>query len=279
MTTDNFNRYCEALLVRYNSRKTAAVTRHLKSLCDFLRDQGHTTVQTIFGGSVRKGTFVNGLSDVDVLLTVTDTSLATRPPKQVIAYVQATIQQRLPLNKVTAGRLAVTVAYADGTEIQLLPAIRRKSGVRIAEARSTTWSNVVQPEKFAEKLAQVNQAHSGRVILIVKLAKAIADCFISRPSRKISGYHLESLAIDAFKNYGGPVDSKSMLIHLFSHSMTAALSPIKDRTEQSRHVDEYLGPANSDPRKRTSTYFGQMRAEVSRCATKAQFDDMFCEED
>ena len=241
MTTDNFNRYCEALLVRYNSRKTAAVTRHLKSLCDFLRDQGHTTVQTIFGGSVRKGTFVNGLSDVDVLLTVTDTSLATRPPKQVIAHVRATIQQRLPLNKVTAGRLAVTVAYADGTEIQLLPAIRRKSGVRIAEPGSTIWSNVVQPENFASELAQVNEAHNGRVVLTIKLAKAIADCFISDPNKKISGYHMEALAIGAFKNYQGTEDPKAMLLHLFTHSMAAAMSPIKDRTGQSRHVDEYLG--------------------------------------
>ena len=76
MTTNDFNKFCEELLVRYNRRKTGAVTRHLKSLCGFLRDQGHSTVQTMFGGSVRKGTFVNGLSDVDVLLTVTDTSLA-----------------------------------------------------------------------------------------------------------------------------------------------------------------------------------------------------------
>ena len=159
MTTDGFNRYCEELLVRYNSRKTAAVTRHLESLCRFLREEGHTTVQTIYGGSVRKGTFVNGLSDIDVILTMTNTSLANQPPKEVIAHVQETVQRRLPQNKVTAGRLAVTVEYSNGTEIQLLPAIRRKKGVRIAEPGSTNWSNVVQPENFVSKLAKVNEAH------------------------------------------------------------------------------------------------------------------------
>ena len=85
--TDNFNRFCEELLVTYNKRKTAAVTRQLERLYGFLRDPGHSTVQTMFGGSVRKGTFVNSLSDIDVLLTVADTSLANRPPSQVIAYV------------------------------------------------------------------------------------------------------------------------------------------------------------------------------------------------
>ena len=277
MTADDFNRYCEELLVRYNRRNTAAVTRHLESLCGILREQGHSSVQTMFGGSVRRGTFVNGLSDVDVLLTVSETSLANRPPSEVIAYVKATIQERLPRNTITPGRLAVTVEYSDGTEIQLLPAIRTRNGVRIADPGSTRWSNIVQPENFAEKLAQVNQANNGRVILIIKLAKAIADCFISRHSRKISGYHMESLAIDAFENYEGFEDPKAMLMHLFTHAINAVMNPIEDSTGQSRHVDEYLGEPDSRPRRRVATYFGQMRAEVNRCETKAQFDELFCE--
>ena len=139
------------------------------------------------------------------------------------------------------------------------------------------WSNVVQPERFADKLAKVNEAHNGRVILIIKLAKAMADCFISDPSKKISGYHMESLAIDAFQNYQGAENPGAMLLHLFTHSITGVMSPIKDRTGQSRHVDEYLGKANSGPRKRTSTQLGQMRAKVRSCKTKEEFDGLFCE--
>ncbi len=278
MTTDNFNRFCERLLVGYNRRNTATLTSRLESLCGYLRDQGHATVQTVFGGSVRRGTFVNGLSDVDALVTVENTALATRPPAEAITYVQEIVQRRLPQNTVAAGRMAVTVEYADGTEIQLLPALRTSSGgIRIAEPGSTRWSNVVRPDSFATKLAQVNQANNGRVILAIKLAKAIADCFISRPSRKISGYHMESLAIDAFNGYQGPQDPKAMLLHLFTHSMTAALRPIRDPSGQSRHVDDHLGRANSSLRRRTSTYFGQMRAEVRECRTRQQFDDLFCE--
>lgn len=278
MTTDNFNRLCEELLVGYNRRNTAAVARRLESLCGYLRDQGHSTVQTVFGGSVRRGTFVNGLSDVDALVTVENTTLATRPPAEVISYLQELVQQQLPpWNTVTAGRMAVTVGYIDGTEIQLLPALRTSSGgIRITEPGSTRWSNVVRPDLFATKLAQVNQANSGRVILAIKLGKAIADCFVRDSSRKIKGYHLESLAIDAFKNYRGGEDPKAMLLHLFTHSMTAALRPISDPTGQSRHVDDYLGGANSSDRRRTSTYFGQMRALVRDCRTRGQFNELFC---
>ena len=204
MLGNNFNEYCEALLVRYNRRNTQAVTRHLESLCNILRQEGNHVLQTMFGGSVRRRTHVNGLSDVDVLLVVNQSSLLNQPPARVIEYVRETIQGRLPQNCVRAGNLAVTVNYARGIEIQILPAIRTGTGgVRIAEPGSTRWSNVVQPENFARELAEVNQAKNGRVVPVIKLAKAMADCLITRQGWKIRGYHMESLAIDAFRNYRG----------------------------------------------------------------------------
>ena len=146
---------------------------------------------------------------------------------------------------------------------------------RIANPGSNQWSNVARPDGFARKLAKVNTARDGRVVPIIKLAKT-ADCFISRPSRKISGYHMESLAIDAFKDCQGPLDPKSMLIHLLEHSMDAVKNPITDSTGQSRYVDDKLGRADSGPRKRASTYFGQMRGKVNSCKTRAAFNALFC---
>ena len=137
MPDDRFNEYCEALLAQYTRRNTQTVTQRLESLCEFLRQKGNV-VQTMFGGSVKKGTYVTGLSDVDVLLIVSESSLVSQSPLDVIEFVRDTIQRRLPQNRVTAGKLAVTVSYANGTEIQLLPAIRtRTGGVRIAEPGST----------------------------------------------------------------------------------------------------------------------------------------------
>ena len=276
MSDDRFNEYCEALLAQYTRKNTQTVTQRLESLCGFLRQKGNV-VQTMFGGSVRKGTYVTGLSDVDALLIVNQSSLVNQPPARAIEYVRDTIQDRLRQNTVSAGNLAVTVSYSDRTEIQILPAIRTNSGgVRIADPGSNQWSNVARPDDFARKLAKVNTARDGRVVPIIKLAKAMADCFISRPSRKISGYHMESLAIDAFKDYQGPLDPKSMLIHVLEHSMDAVKNPITDSTGQSRYVDDKLGRADSGPRKRASTYFGQMRGKVNSCKTRAAFNALFC---
>ena len=277
MPDNDFNRYCEGLLVQYNRRNTAATTRHVQGLCNVLRRQGDV-VQTTFGGSVQRSTYVNGLSDVDVLLIVNQSSLVNRPPSDVIAYVKDAIKRQLPSNRVRAGNLAVTVNYSDGTEIQVLPAIRRSSGgVRIANPGNTGWSNVVQPENFARKLVEVNNAKGARVVPTIKLAKAIADCFIPKPSKKISGYHMEALAIEAFKDYHGGLDPKSMLVHLFGNSITAVMNPIADSTGQAQLVDEGLGPANSPARQRASTYFGQMRATVRSSRTNQDLDKLFCQ--
>lgn len=277
MPSDNFNKYCELLLPRYNRRSAQTVARRLQCLCGLLRKNGNHVVQTMLGGSIRKGTYVTGLSDVDALLIVDKSSLTNQPPAAVIRFVRKEIQRQFPNNGVRAGRFAVTVRYSDGTELQILPALRRKAGVRIADPGSTTWSRVAHPERFALKLSEINQAKNGRVTVTIKLAKAILDCFISRPSRKISGYHMESLAIDAFEEYTGSLDTRSMLIHLFGYSIEAVMAPIVDSTGQSRFVDEYLGEANSKCRKRASTYFGEMRSRVKRCRTRAEFGNLFCE--
>ena len=276
MPDDNFNRHCEALLAQYARRNTQTVIQRLESLCEFLRQKGNV-VQTMFGGSIRRGTYVTGLSDVDALLIVNQSSLANQTPAKVIEFVRETIQDRLRQNTVSAGNLAVTVSYSDGTEIQILPAIRTNTGsVRIAKPGSTKWSKVAQPDDFAKKLTKVNTAKDGRVVPVIKLAKTIADCHVTRQDRKISGYHMESLAIDAFRNYQGARDPKAMLDCLLTHSMTAVMKPIVDSTGQSRHVDEYLGRAQSRRREGARTHFGQMRGKVRNCVTRAQFNALFC---
>ena len=104
----------------------------------------------------------------------------------------------------------------------------------------------------------------------------MADCFIKDSSRKISGYHMESLAIDACAGYEGELDPKSMLVHFLGHSMKAVRTPIDDPTSQTRYVDQYLGPPDSKLRRGASTHFGQMRGKVGSCSTMAQFNGLFC---
>ena len=60
MPDDRFNEYCEALVAQYTRENTQTVTQRLESLCGILRQEGDV-VQTMFGGSVKKGTYVTGV--------------------------------------------------------------------------------------------------------------------------------------------------------------------------------------------------------------------------
>ena len=275
MNDDQINGYLRDVLRNYNDRDTEAINRHIRGLRSALEQDADDVIRPLFGGSVSKHTYVDGLSDIDVLMTVNDSSLSGQAPQKAIQHMAALIKQRMPRTDVSTGKLAVTVRYSDGVEIQILPAIKTKSGIRIPDPKSNGWSKVIHPEKFAEKLTKVNQENRGRVIPAIKLTKGLAARSIQREKDKISGYHLESLAIEAFNNYREPHDLKSMVNHLLGFSAGAVLQPIKDSTGQSRLVDEYLGPPGSPGRKRAAAAFRKMQSSLNSCRSATDLDNLF----
>jgi hypothetical protein len=72
--------------------------------------------------------------------------------------------------------------------------------------------------------------------------------------QQLSGYHIESLAIEIFKSYPAesPNNNKAMLKHFYEKASEKVKSPIKDKTKQSLHVDDYLSSENSPQRARMS---------------------------
>ena len=275
ITDEQINGYLRDKLSDYNDRDTEAINRHIRGLRDALEQTGNDVLPTQFGGSVSRHTYVDGLSDIDGLVRINDSSLADQSPKAVIQKMAELVQRRMPNTKVETGDLAVTVKYTDGHEIQLLPAIRTRNGYRIANPARTEWSGVIHPERFAQKLTQVNQANRGQVIPAVKLTKSLAHHVIRSDRDKITGYHIESLAVEAFRNYRGATDLKSMVRHLTDYSATAVHQPIRDSTGQSRYVDDYMGGQRSAARQSAAANFRRMRDSVDQCASKADLDNLF----
>jgi hypothetical protein len=90
----------------------------------------------------------------------------------------------------------------------------------------------------------------GRVVPVIKLFKAINDGLPE--NARLTGYHMEALAIEAFRDYPGPYSTKDMLLHFNESASQRVLTPLTDSTGQSRNVDDYLGAANSVERERAS---------------------------
>jgi len=232
-----------SFLSDYNNRPEAAIAGHLKAIKKALEKEIDGTVDTIFGGSVAKHTYVDGLSDVDALVRLKDDTLQSMSPDEVLAYFGERLEKRFPGADVEVGSVAVTVTFAD-SQIQLVPAVTRKRSLRVPDGDGG-WSTA-RPDVFARALTRANKEQNGKLVPTIKLAKAmLADM----PSRiRPSGYHLEALAIEAFKNYNGKAGYAPMLEHFMKESARMVTTPMKDKTGQTPYVDAYLGKLRSTER-------------------------------
>lgn len=253
--------FLQSLLKDLNNRNSEQIHSHLKTLKDAIEKEMDGNIDLLFGGSVSKHTYAKGLSDIDMLVRLNNTHLANANPKEVLQYFANQIQRRLPNTSVIQGELAVTVKFSTGHEIQLLPSIKTSTGYKIAKPGKNEWSNVIKPKKFAEKLTNVNQSNGGKVVPVIKLYKMI-NGQLPKQSR-LSGYHIESLAIEAFKNNKTyPKNIKEALKTFCEKSQSNVLSPIKDSTGQSLHVDDYLGGRNSERRQKISQDFKMLYKKI-----------------
>jgi hypothetical protein len=256
------------LLRDYNARDTDLVRERLDELKEALEGTIEGSVDQIFGGSVAKHTYVDGLSDIDSLIIINATDLQDKSPRGALAHMEESLEGGglADATSVDHGRMAITVEYRDGMTIQLLPALKDADGrLHVPSSRRDGWSRI-NPAAFSEALTRHNQQCGNKLIPTIKLAKAINGTLPE--AQKLSGYHMESLGIAAFRNYDGEKTTTAMLPVFFERGRELVLSPIRDTTGQSVHVDEYLGPANSPERIAISHVMGRI-ARRMRNATAA----------
>jgi predicted nucleotidyltransferase len=240
-------------LAEYNARDRDRHNEYLDDIQTCIEEDNDGIIELKFGGSVKKYTFVDGLSDVDILVLINKSELSEKSPHEALDYIAESLDDKLKnVENIRVGTLAVTVTYKDGTQIQLLPALKRGDGYRIPDAKGNDWSQVIRPDKFASRLTQVNESCSGKVVPTIKLIKGINSQLPD--DQRLTGYHIESLAIEIFKSYPGdkPAKPKEMIKYFFQMAQEKVKQPIKDRTGQSLCVDDYLGRDNSPQRMRIS---------------------------
>jgi len=243
-----------SLLAKYSDRDVETTNSYLDTIKKALAKDIDGTVDLIYGGSVAKHTYVDGFSDIDALVLLDRSELRDMSPEEVKKYFFLRLKERLPETQIEQGTLAITVKFKDA-EIQLLPAIRYGTGFRIADFTGTRWS-VIKPTEFASLLTKANQDAGGKVIPTIKLAKSIISQLPE--NRRLTGYHAETLAVEMFRHYDGPRTVKAMLRHFFLESPKLVLRPIKDKTGQSKYVDDYLGPPDGLQRKVVADSLGRI---------------------
>lgn len=257
------------LLATYNDRDVALVEKRIEPIAEALCGEYSGQMDRLFGGSVAKHTYVDGLSDIDCLITLDGSNLADHTPAAALEKIAQTAGSVSGNATVTIGRMAVTVRFNDGMEIQLLPAMRAADGkVRIPDGNAA-WSTV-DPQGFRDALTRRNGECGGKLVPTIKLAKAVLANMDS--DLGLTGYHVESLAIEAFRRYDGTRTTAAMLPAFFERARSLVLAPISDSTGQSVHVDSALGPPESEQRQHISLALGRIARQMRTASAAGSRD-------
>lgn len=247
-----------SLLADINNRDNISIQRHINEVRKALERFIDGTMDIRYGGSVSKHTYVDGLSDIDTLAIINNTELRGKSPGEVKDFFWHRLIERYPNTEIKKGKLAITLKYSDGLELQILPALKTGDNFKIA-ANDSDWIKT-NPKNFVLALRYTNIVNNGKVIPTIKLVKSIISNLPE--SRRINGYHVEALAIEIFSRFSGRKTTKNLLKTFFKEASVHVLEPIKDRTGQSAHVDDYLGLKNSIERKMVSDSLAQISRKM-----------------
>jgi hypothetical protein len=257
------------LLADYNKRDPNAIKSHIDTIIEAIQKEIDGTCNIAFGGSYQKHTYVDGISDIDLLVFLNNSELINKSPNEVLEYFRAMLTERFPDSKIDVGKIAITVHFADKNIIQLLPAVKSGDEFKISNSSGDTWSKI-KPRNFTDKLTEINKKNSDKMIPTIKIVKSI-NSYLPK-SKQLTGYHIESLAIEAFKVYSGEKNIKKMLQHFFESAKGSVKSPIKDKSGQSVYVDEYLGRKDSIDRKQISIILDRISRRMKNANSSASVE-------
>jgi hypothetical protein len=266
------------LLAAFNSRDYDKTSKRLDELQVALGEEIDGMETLLFGGSVAKRTYVDGLSDVDAVVVIDKEEVETTTPDAMLADFASAVRKYLAHSgvvAVTAGSMAVTAEYSDGMVIQLLPAARTRTGLLISDGKSG-W-RLIKPREFTEALTRQNKQLTQMLVPTIKLAKSA----MSRLADDIrpTGYHVEALALRVFSEYRGEHRPTMMLPHFFREAVKAVLRPMVDVTGQSRHLDANLGPSGSEARRRLSATCERLARRLEGARSAEEWRDVLDPDD
>jgi len=242
-----------AILSEINAHDYDAIDRHRSQIQSALASEFELQ-NTRLGGTHARKTAVAGLSDVDMLASLGDFHEGISSD-QAIGEFASRLTDRFPNTEIIAGKMAVTLRFSDGIEMQVLPAFKSGDGYLISDGNGG-WKKTI-PARFMGELTRLNQSLAGNLVPTIKLARAL--CEANRI--EIAPYHLENIALRAFDGYSGSATPPDMLQHLLGRAKALCLTPIPDMTGQSPFVDESV---SADQRRAMATKFRQAEQRLAK---------------
>src|SRR6478609_5763406 len=122
--------FLSEVLAAVNSRDVDTIARHVESIRRALNDDIDGAIDLLFGGSISRRTYVDGISDVDALVILDRARFDTDDPELVCAYLGQRMTDRFPRGNVARDGFAVSVWFGE-LKVELVPVLRTPSGVAL----------------------------------------------------------------------------------------------------------------------------------------------------
>lgn len=248
-----------------NQTDVESINRHKEEIFGKLDKLFEEIIKLDNGGSYSKHTYVSGLSDIDILVnlgTYTDSSISDKDdPIAVLKLIESALKERFPKTEIKRGKMAVTLKFSDGVEIQVLPAFKYFLGYKLPDPTGKGWVTS-QPKEFSNDLTKVNKSLGSKLVPLIKLAKVICN----NNAIGVSSYHLENLAVDTFRNYTGSTNYIEMLKYFFNQSKSKILKKMPDPSGQSDNIDSYI--KSNEQRKSMAKAFKNIEESIIRANTQ-----------
>lgn len=256
--------YLQDALREINDHDYEAIDKHRTEIQNKL-DAEFEDVEVIrFGGSHARHTDVSSLSDVDVLVPFGDADDRPTSSNAALATLASVLRDRFPRTDIHVGKMAVTIRFSDGTEVQVLPAYRVGDGYLIADPNSKGWIPT-HPTRFARQLTRVNKQNANNVVPMIKLAKYLC----AAQGIEAKSYHLENMAVRAFERYTASRTLPHMLKHFFNQAKAYVLQKMPDPGGQSSDVSNYLTP---DGRVQLAKQFQRVERQLDRAMRSSSIE-------
>ncbi len=197
--------------------------------------------QSLLIGSWDRNTLVKYLSegDVDVMVILhysNNKDLVDGPNSETrtLNKFKDILQSKYPNTEMRRDRHCITMKLSQFT-LDVVPAIEYTAGgYRIPDSVDGKWINT-NPIKFAELITSINKNTDGMVIPVIKMLKA----WNRNIGYLLSGYHIECMAYNHYKNYTEKYTYGSTLQVFFSKLSNYLTNSTYDPISSSR-VDTYL---------------------------------------
>ena len=258
------NAALSSVLQQYHVRDVASVRGRIEDIQRSLADLSRGgPAQLNFGGSISNRTSIDGLIDADLLVFYDGGQGRVSTPQELLDALAERLRRELANQEVSVrtGLTAVTVAFPDGTDIQLVPAVRDGSTSKVPSGQDREWYSVDNLDVLAQQLGEADAACDGRLVPVIKLVKSML-AHVPRNIRP-TGYHVADLAIQVFREYSGPTNYKDMIQQFFDRASELVLDRSTSWTGPLSSIDEHFGPGGSRRRRYLSRVMRRLARRIA----------------